>query len=204
MSDLDAVLHWIPQKRNVVALSVFEMCRGLMGVGASRISLCNPFLHLIYRIVIVCKTGAGGDLADVMWSYHAAPGDALYIVSLISSSKLFICIWKAFLFFFSRTQLLFMSECCLTSNEQFIYDGKTFLPSYYVMAQSSSSFCRRDGFRAISEFEHNDPWHWIQVGIDLEYCNPTFSKQDVVSCKNWCFCYLYTQSLFFISFLCFG
>jgi len=26
------------------------------------------------------------------------------------------------------------------------------------------------------------------------------SKQEVLRCKNWCFCYLYTESLFFIWF----
>jgi hypothetical protein len=78
-------------------------------------------------IVIDCKTGTGGDLTDVMWSYHVAPGDALYIVLHLSAVVSFSYVYEK-LFFFSRTQLLFRSECCLTPNEQFIYDGKTFLP----------------------------------------------------------------------------
>ena len=90
----------------------------------------------------------------------------------------------------------------------------TILCWYYVMVLSSSVLCRQNDFHVISSslrillnFEHNDAWHWIKVGIDLEYCISTcfqtrvcVSKQESLMYKNGCFCYMYTESLFFILF----
>ena len=47
-----------------------------------------------------------------------------------------------------------------------------------------------------SDFEHNNPWHWIKIGIDWGYCNPTIAIQEALWCKNWCFFDLYIEFIF--------
>jgi hypothetical protein len=53
-------------------------------------------------IVIVCKTGTGGDLADVMWSYHVTPGDALYIIWHLAAVVSFSYVYEKLFFFLAE------------------------------------------------------------------------------------------------------